>query len=142
MLYKKLKYILIVILLVSCAKPQPSEDQITGTWKGLDGARIELNANHKVKIVNYPLNLNNSNFKGTLNGSGTWKIYKDKRDPWWSIEILAENDKMIPELQSKGIAIELFITQSGLLGNGSQVKNLFIWKGDPDLDDRYQFYKN
>ena len=141
MKFKKLKYILIVCLFISCSQPKPNNEEIIGVWESSEGVTIELKKDYSIRITDYPLSLNNRDFKGVLNGNGTWKIYKDKRDHWWSIQISAQNDRIIPELQSNGIAVELLIARSGLLGNGSEITSLFIWKGDPDADNRYEFKK-
>lgn len=141
MKYKKFKYLFIIIAFVSCSQSKPNEEEIIGIWKGPQGAIIELKKDYTTSITNYPLKLNNTNFKGNLNGDGTWKIYKDERDRWWSVQISAKNDTIIPELYSNGIAIELLVARSGSFGNGSEIKNLFIWKGDPDADNRYEFKK-
>ncbi len=141
MSYKCLKYFSVALILFSCSQAKPTTDEIVGLWKSSDGSTIEFYSNDSVHIMDYPLNINNSSYKGLLRGTGEWKITKDPRDRWWSVQISAEGDRYIPELQSKGIAIELLISRTGDFGNGSEIKRLFVQKGDPDLDDRYEFKK-
>ncbi len=136
-----IKCLCFILLFIGCGSPKPLENKIVGIWKSKDGSIIELKDNNSVKIINYPLNLSNSDFKGVINGNGTWKVYKDKSVSWWIIELSITTDRIIPHLQSNGIALDLLIARNGLLGNGEDITSLFFWIGDPDTDNRYEFKK-
>lgn len=145
MIFNKLKLfstsIIIALCFFACSNSELKHEDIIGVWLSTDGAKLEFKNNNFIEINNYPLRLNNSNFKGMLNGKGTWEIIKDRKGNWKNIQISAENSTEISELLSKGIAIDLFISRSGFFNNGAEIDNLFIWIGDPDLAKRYKFMK-
>ena len=75
------------------------------------------------------------------NGFGTWSISDNKVGSlFWKIEITSQSVKK-SALINNGLAIELLVSRSGLGGSNSKITSLFIWKGDPDADDRYEFKK-
>lgn len=141
MIWKLLAYTAILATLTSCSNPQPGKQEIVGTWRSVDGATLKLTANDSVLVTGYPLSVSNPSFKGFLNGSGTWKSIKDPNARWWSIELSITSSEFIPEAQSNKIGIELYVVRNGSVGNGPNIENLFIWKGDPDADNRYEFVK-
>ena len=102
---------------------------------------MKFETDDSVLVTGYPLNVSNPIFNGVLNGKGTWKSIKDPSARWWSLELSIISFEFIPEVQSNGIGIELYVTREGTVGNDQNIKNLFIWKGDPDADDRYEFVK-
>ena len=141
MIWKLLPYTAVLVALTSCSNPQPGKQEIVGVWRSVDGATLKLTAHDSVLVTGYPLRVSNPSFKGILNGSGTWKSIKDPNARWWSVELSITSFEFLPEAQSNKIGIELYVVRSGGAGNGSDIENLFIWKGDPDSDDRYEFVK-
>lgn len=128
-----------VLILFSCNNYLPSNDKIVGVWKSNNGAIVEFKEDKSVKVINYPFDFINGENKEIINGKGTWKIYKDDSLNFWVVEISLNSDKMISNLQSNGVVLDLLIAQNGFLGNGKDIMSLFFWIGDPDSDNRYEF---
>ena len=140
-LYKYISFILVITIIVSCSAPQPSIEDITGVWESIEGARFKFDKNGEVDVKDYPLYLSNTTFEGKYNGLGTWSISDDKVGSlFWEIEITSESVKKTT-LINNGLAIKLLVSRSGLGGSNSKITTLFVWKGDPDEDDRYEFKK-
>lgn len=141
-MYKSLKkLILTTLVIVSCSSPIPTVEDITGIWKSNEGASLKFDKNGEVEIKDFPLYLSHPTFKGVYNGFGSWSISDNKVSSlFWKIEITSESDEK-STLMNNGLAIELLVSRSGLGGSNSKITTLFVWKGDPDEDDRYEFYQ-
>lgn len=134
-------YALFFVLSLSCSHPQPLKNEIEGIWISEDGAEIELKADGSVNVTKIPLNLVNSDLESSFSGSGKWYIAKSESvSPWWVIEVNSK-DNILTTKKNDGFSIELLVSRSGLGGGNSKIISLFMWKGDPDLDDRYELKK-
>lgn len=138
---KNIVILIICLFVFGCKNNSLSNDKIVGVWKSKKGAIVEFSENKSVKIINYPYDYINGKNQDLINGNGTWKIYKDNNLNFWVVEISLDTDKVIVNLQSNGIVLDLLIAQDGFLGNGNNITSLFFWIGDPDSDNRYEFVK-
>ncbi|MAB49223.1 MAG: hypothetical protein CMC05_11395 [Flavobacteriaceae bacterium] len=134
-----ISYILIFAVLTNCSHPKPDTKDIIGTWVSFDGAKIILKENNEAIVSKFPLDFENES-QGVINGKGRWALEKRSGTAsFWGIDIL------ITDIDSKSTKKTtrdfLLISRSGLGGIGSEITSLFIWKGDPDVDDRYEFKK-
>ena len=131
----------ITLLFISCTHPEPLQEELIGSWTNSDGARIIFNKKHNITIENFPINVEVTN-EGIVSGYGKWTVGKSKSiSPFWIVEIDFTINKKNVQSNKKGILRSLLVSRSGLRGSSSEITSLFIWKGDPDEDYRYEFYK-
>lgn len=131
----------IALLFVSCTHPKPLQKEVVGSWKGVNKEVLVLNNDGTFKAKYLP-----SDFfyvwdkldEVSFNGNGTWKILKRKSiEPYWLIDLNFKKTS----INKSNFGMPLLISRSGLGGSDSKITSLFIWKGDPDEDNRYEFYK-
>lgn len=136
-----MSFIFIVITILSCNSPKPTIEDITGVWVSQEGATLTFKKDAKIDIEDYPLYLANNTFEGKYDGYGTWSISDSKVSSlFWKIDIVSKGVGKT-QLINNGLAIELLVSRSGFGGSSSEITSLFIWKGDPDADNRYEFKK-
>lgn len=131
---KKLKYIIVLvsILLVSCNKYNPKkEDFDNGVWKASDGATIFLNSDSSVTIkqinlanIFFEFNNNKPNY---VDLTGKWKLTTDLNKH--KVISINSNNKYFFDINIKGHGI--FEIKSPF--------DLFVYIGDPDEMNRYEF---
>ena len=115
--------------------PRPKVENLIGVWLSDEGAELNIKRDGSINLKNFPLNLVNNDLDKSLSGNGIWEFNKSESiSPFWVLDVTVNDD-------TNKIVLELLISRSGLGGNNSKITTLFIWKGDPDLDDRYEFYK-
>jgi len=136
-----MKYFLcfFVILFVGCTHPKPSKEEIIGTWVSSDGAIIVFKQNAKAAVIDFPLDIQDIK-KGVINGDARWIIENRKSiTPFWGIDISISSN--LSSDKEKGTRELLLVSRSGLGGSDSKITSLFLWIGDPDLDERYEFHR-
>ncbi|SMP21106.1 hypothetical protein [Chryseobacterium profundimaris] len=142
----KLNYLFILItfaFLHSCGNPKPQLNDFVGTWKSKDNAHIILNQNGTciLKGVNYfKINTFPKNNNTKLNTEGTWRLVNNVDSG--IIDGINNGISIvytIPKDRLKGEII-FYISGHGLTGNNPPW-SLFIWDGDPDDMNRYEFTK-
>lgn len=143
----KLKYLFILItsvILYSCGNPEPMRTDFIGTWKSSDGAIIKLYKNDECEISN--LNYKNiysfDNTPSILNCKGIWKFINVNDEP--VVDITYEkggNYKYKGQIRPNISGFHLSISGQGLLENQPPWK-LFVFIGDPDNMNKYEFIKN
>jgi hypothetical protein len=134
--HKYLIYLVFLIIL-GCQHPKPEENKLIGTWVSKEGAKLVVGKDNTITIEEFPFKLIKTNSGGVFDGVGKWKIRKSKSvAPFWIMDITIDKVKN----KNMVLAIELMISRNGLGGYNSDISTLFTWKGDPDLDNRYEFY--
>ena len=131
----------VTIVLFSCSHPKPNSSEIVGNWIGLNNGILIFNKDGTFQAKSLPSDffyvwnkLDNNSF----NGSGNWEIIKSKSiEPYWLLDITFQKTSV----NKSNFGMPLMIARSGLGGSSSEITSLFKWKGDPDEDNRYEFYK-
>lgn len=142
----KLNYLLIlitVVILNSCGNPEPKQNDFIGIWKSSDGAYITLSQDGSCilkgvdyfKISSFPQNKNKR-----LNVKGTWSFVDGVESGIIDginkgINIIYQ----IPDRKGEG-SITFYISGVGFLGN-KKPWSIYIWNGDPDDMNKYEFIK-
>lgn len=140
----KLKYLLILLSIVlhNCGGSRSKATDFIGTWKSSDSAYIQLNKNGTCilkgvdyyKISSFPKNKNKE-----LNVKGTWKFIENVESG--IIDNMNNGIAIIYNLpEGKQGEISLYISGHGINGNNPPW-NIFIWDGDPDEMQKYEFVK-
>lgn len=127
----------IVIFSNSCSGPDPTSQDILGTWIAEDGASIQFNNKgvfytknlHKEKFLPFPEDNPNTYF----NEEGKWKLKKEYGN--WIIELGFGRSEKMP----RGCATQINIGGEGILGNNPPW-NLYFWE-DEIGGERYEFEK-
>jgi hypothetical protein len=140
----RIKYILlafIIILFNCCSHSDPPKQEIIGVWVSEGEVTIEMEEDGSIKINNYPLNLVHSDLNGFFDGVGRWEILKTKSiSPWWIIDITAKGKQKYTG-EEISIGMELMIARTIFTGKNSGITNLFVFKGDPDLNRKVEFHR-
>lgn len=139
-----LKYILIAFLaiILSCTDSKTKKTDFIGVWKSSDEAYIILKKNGTCtlkgidyyKISSFPKNKNKK-----LNAEGTWQFTEDAESG--IIDNINSGVYIKYELYDGGEGeIVFYISGQGINGNNPPW-NIFIWDGDPDDMQKYEFTK-
>ncbi len=130
-------------MLYNCGGSQPKRNDIIGIWKSSDNSYIELNENGTCllkgidyyKISSFPKNKNRK-----LDVGGTWQFTENAES---GIIDNLDSGIIIEYSLPEGIKGEIlfYISGKGIKGNNPPW-HLFIWDGDPDEMQKYEFIKD
>lgn len=121
---------ILLLLTISCNHPQPSVDEIVGSWISRDGAELKFYSNGKVLFNAVPL----IHFEQKRNyyGLGTWEFFDNKSvSPWKTVN-----------LYHKHLEAQIFVERENFITGSGKIDYIFYWDGDPDSDIRIKFYKD
>lgn len=141
----------LMYILQGCTDQEPTRKEIIGVWQSNDGAIVEFKADstYSAKQIDYYNMYLESEHKGKkLDFGGTWRmkywngqqkveLYTDASFSDFGIEKTYSNNGQVVS-HKLGITFEIF--GKGLLGN-KPTWHLFIWIGDPDDMNKYEFEK-
>ena len=137
----KLICILFFVILQSCSLKKPSNEEVIGNWSNADGSSIVFKKNgdfygKDLSVYGFYYAFHKDEITNNFVGSGKWEI--TKQNGKWIVDLdFKENS-----IYKKNVSINstLFISGEGFLSNKRPI-HLYLQVGDPDLDERYEFYK-
>lgn len=141
---RKLLTLWFSICLFSCIGDNPGTKAFTGTWRSVDGARLQLNddgtfnatAMPAVLFFKYPLSFHYdaSKIRATFNGSGHWFIRK------WMCEYPDIHIEFDHTSLLKSASRELYVSGQGIWAAKPPWNTLFI-EVSANSGERYNFIR-